>query len=151
MLSKEGAEQLARELAEHRSALADADRRAEAITLDAGDAGELAEYLDVQRERDLLAHRIELIERWLDRARVLDRPRRTHDVAELGAVAHFEDVATGRVSTFELVSSPESDVGAGRLSIESPVGRSLLGHHAGDTVEIVTPSGRRRLRVVSIR
>jgi Transcription elongation factor, GreA/GreB, C-term len=80
-----------------------------------------------------------------------DASTRARDVVGLGAHAEFEDLATGERSSYELVSSPESNVARGRLSVTSPVGRALYGHHAGDTVEVVTPRGRRRLRVVAIR
>ena len=52
--------------------------------------------------------------------------------------------------TYTLVGSSESDPGAGRLSVASPVGRALLGSRPGDVVQVQTPRGRVEYRVVSV-
>jgi len=150
-MTSAGSEDLENELLRLRAEYEAGEARLAEAMEDAGDANEVGEYLDIQREHELLARRIARIEEWLDHARVVDAEARPHDTAEIGAEAEFEDVETGTRSTFELVSSPESNVARGRLSIDSPVGHALEGHHVGDTVEVVTPKGRRRLRLLAIR
>jgi transcription elongation factor GreA len=56
----------------------------------------------------------------------------------------------GRELDYTLVSAVDADAAQGRLSVESPVAKALLGARKGDTVEIRTPKGSRRLEVVSI-
>jgi transcription elongation factor GreA len=150
-LTSAGIEALRRELARLRVELAAAGDRLAASVPRAGDAGEVGEYLDAQREHELLYHRVALIEEWLDGARTLEVTARAHDAVELGAHTEFEDLDTGESSSFELVSSPESNIARGRLSVDSPVGHALFGHHAGDIVEVLTPKGRRHLRVIAVR
>ena len=79
-----------------------------------------------------------------------EHPPAAHDVAEIGAHAEVEDVDAGSRSSYELVGSPESNIARGRLSVDAPVGRALLGHRAGDVVEVLTPKGRRRLKLLDV-
>ena len=151
VMTSAGNEELELELRRLRAEYEAGETRLAGAMEDAGDANEVGEYLDVQREQDLLGRRIALVEEWLDNARVVPVSTRPHDAAEIGAEAEFEDVDTGERSTFELVSSPEANVARGRLSIESPVGHALVGHHVGETVEVVTPKGRRHLRLLAVR
>lgn len=151
MLTSAGVDELQQELERLRSELAAAEQRLSMSMQRAGDAGEVGEYLDAQREQEFLERRLALLEAWLDHAEVLDEPVRTHDAVELGSRTEFDDLDTGEHSCFELVSSPESNVARSRLSVDSPVGRALRGHRVGDTVDVLTPKGRRHLRVVAVR
>ena len=144
-------EELERELERARDALAASERRLAGTTEHAGDAGEVGEYLDAQRDQELFGRLAAFLEERLLQARLLEHATDVHDVAEIGAHAEFEDVETHFRSSFELVSSPESNIASGRLSVDAPVGRALLGHHAGDVVEVITPKGRRRLRLLDVR
>jgi transcription elongation GreA/GreB family factor len=56
----------------------------------------------------------------------------------------------GREQAFTLVSPDESAPSQGRLSVQAPIGRALLGHQAGETVEVRTPTGLRELEVLSV-
>jgi transcription elongation factor GreA len=80
---------------------------------------------------------------------VRDAPAPT-DVVGFGSRVEVEDVSSGRRQVYTLVSAPEADPGAGRVSIASPVGRALEGARPGDTVSVPTPRGDRRLKVVAI-
>jgi len=151
ILTSTGLDELRRELDRLRQELA-ADDNALAQSMErAGDPDEVGEYLDAQRDEELIARRIAVLEKWLEDVTVVDDVPASHERAELGARAEFEDIDTRVRSSFELVSSPESNVERGRLSIDSPVGHALLGHHTGDSVEVVTPKGRRHLRLLAIR
>ena len=151
MLTTAGVEELEHELERLRTEQALGETRLADAMERAGDPDEVGEYLDAQREQELIARRIAVLEEWLGNSAVLDRPESVHEHAELGARAEFEDVDTGVRSSFELVSSPESNVARGRLSIDSPVGHALLGHHAGEVVDVITPKGRRHLKVLAVR
>jgi len=67
-----------------------------------------------------------------------------------GTVITIKNLETGEVNRFEMVGPWESDVSGGRLSIDSPVGRSLMGHGEGEEVFAYTPSGTRSYRILSI-
>jgi transcription elongation factor GreA len=68
----------------------------------------------------------------------------------IGIGSRVEVESDGERSTLTLVGSAESDPGSGRISAVSPVGRALLGHHAGDEVAVRTPRGEAHYRVVSV-
>jgi transcription elongation factor GreA len=68
-----------------------------------------------------------------------------------GTIAMIRNVDTGEQLEYQLVGPYESDVSNGKLSIDSPVGRSLLGHHEGEEITVYTPGGIRIYRIVAIQ
>jgi transcription elongation factor GreA len=68
-----------------------------------------------------------------------------------GTAIVIQNVETGETYHYVLVGPYESDVSNGNLSIESPVGRCLMGHREGDEVTVYTPTGIRIYRILSIQ
>lgn len=68
-----------------------------------------------------------------------------------GTSALIMNIDTGETRQYQLVGPYESDVGKGRLSIDSPVGRSLMGSLEGEEVTVYTPSGIRIFRILAIQ
>jgi len=68
----------------------------------------------------------------------------------LGTVITIKNLHSGEVNRFQIVGPWESDVSGGKLSIDSPVGQSVMGHREGDEVLVYTPSGTRSYRILSI-
>jgi transcription elongation factor GreA len=150
VLTPDGLVELERELAELRGTQTEVSERLSLATQRAGDAGEITEYLDAQRDEEMIERRIDLLEERLAVATVLDPATVPAGEAVIGSWAEVEDLDTGGMSRFELVSSPESNPSAGRLSVESPVGRAILGHSPGETVDVLTPRGHRHLKLRSV-
>ncbi|MGC8493050.1 MAG: GreA/GreB family elongation factor [Syntrophobacteraceae bacterium] len=67
-----------------------------------------------------------------------------------GVVITVQNLNSGDVNRFQMVGPWESDVSDGRLSVDSPVGRGLMGHGEGEEVMVYTPSGDRSYRILSI-
>lgn len=67
-----------------------------------------------------------------------------------GAVITVKNLHSGDVNRFQMVGPWESDVSDGRLSVDSPVGRGLMGHGEGEEVMVYTPSGDRSYQILSI-
>jgi transcription elongation factor GreA len=67
-----------------------------------------------------------------------------------GATVTVADDESGREATWTLVGPTEADVSAGKLSAESPMAKALMGRRPGDEVEVHTPRGVRRQRVVRL-
>jgi transcription elongation factor GreA len=151
VLTSEGKERLERELAQlkrlGREEIAERLRQA----LEMGrELTENAEYLAAKEDQERLEQRIAELEARLEGARVIER--RTHGgVVEVGAHVRIRDRDARTAEEYEIVGSGEGDPGAGRISHDSPVGSALLGHHEGDLVEIDTPGGVRRLKILRVQ
>jgi transcription elongation factor GreA len=114
-----------------------------------GDLSENAEYHDAKNAQAHLETKILRLQE-LRRNAVVVEPGATRGEAGLGVAVTVRDLDSGREATHTLVSAAESDPAAGRLSIDSPLGRALAGAHAGDEVEFDAPRGRRRMEVVAL-
>jgi transcription elongation factor GreA len=115
-----------------------------------GDLGDNAEYLDVRSELELLERRRAVLDQRLHAARVLNPDEVSRQVVSLGTRVVVDDLDDGTREEYVLVSSPESNPSAGRLSNESPVGRAIAGHHQGDVVDAHVPHGIRHLRIAQL-
>lgn len=115
-----------------------------------GDLRENAGY-DAARERQgLLEARISHIESRMIRFDVIDIDNLHSDRAVFGATVTVEDMETGERKTFTLLGPDEADHTKGTISIESPVGRALLGKQEGDEISVQVPRGRVDYEVVSV-
>jgi transcription elongation factor GreA len=151
-LTSAGLSELERELARLRASRTDGESRVSDAMQLAGDAGDVGEYLDAQREQDMLDQRIDVLTERLSSAQLLDTKHAPRESLGLGSWADLEDLDTGEQTKYELVSSAESNPAQGRISVDSPVGRALFGHRPGETIEVLTPKGRRRhLKLLAVR
>ena len=114
-----------------------------------GDLSENAEYHDAKEAQAHLETKILRLRAMRDNAVVVEPGSSGGEVA-LGVSVTVRDVDSGREATHTLVGAAESDPAAGRLSIDSPLGRALSGAHVGDTVAFDAPRGRRSLEVLKI-
>ena len=132
-------EQRPRIAAELHAAMADKDFR-ENAPLDAA--------RDTQGQ---LEARIRELEATLRHAVVVDTADAAADgVARLGSNVVLSNLTTGAELAYQLVNAAEARQGSGRLSVESPVGRAVVGKHSGDVVEVAAPSGTVRFKIERI-
>ena len=117
----------------------------------AGDLTDNTEYLEAKSEQARLEHRIALLEERLAHARVVQPGEVSGDFVGLGSRVVLRDVERGETSEYTIVSSAEAEPAKGKLSHESPVGKAILGRRRGETVEVKTPRGLRRLEIVDAR
>lgn len=139
-LTREGFEKLQQELEQLRT-----DKRREiAIRLqEAMEDGELienAEYEDAKNEQAFVEGRIKELELLLANARVIEETAKSHDHVSVGCrVTIVEEGA--EPETYFIVGPAEADPRLGRISNESPLGKALLNHKAGDKVKVEAPGG----------
>jgi transcription elongation factor GreA len=114
-----------------------------------GDLKENAEYHDAKKSGSLLEGRIATLRERLLNAEIVE-PAKGAGSAGIESTVTYADVATDKQQTFTLVSANDAEPAAGRLSIDSPVGKALQGRRVGDTTKVFTPSGRRELRIISV-
>ena len=113
-----------------------------------GDISENSEYDDAKNEQGMMEARIAEIGRILSEATVVTTPKRSNKV-NVGSVVTVS--IAGAERTFTIVGAAESDVAAGKISNESPVGAALLGRKTGDVVESTGPTGKvTKMEIVKI-
>jgi len=115
-----------------------------------GDLKENAEYHAAKEDQAHLETRIKRLQDRLRGARVVDAAATPDGVVGFGSTVEVRDDASGRVATYTLVGAAEASASDGRLSIESPVARALMGAREGDAVTVQTPAGARVFHVVRV-
>jgi transcription elongation factor GreA len=117
-----------------------------------GDIAENAEYDDAKNDQMLLEHRIARLEDQLRNARVIEKGEITSDVVSVGSVVRLRDVDAKQTVEYYIVGSAEANPSENKLSNESPVGRAIIGHKKGETVEVTTPRGARlKYKILEIK
>ncbi len=114
-----------------------------------GDLSENGEYHAAKEDQALLETRIQRLRQRLRRAVVVD-VETEGDVFSFARPAEILDEGTGELHAWTIVGRTEADRAQGRLSAESPVAKALLDHSVGETVEVQTPKGVRRLKIVRL-
>ena len=112
-----------------------------------GDLKENSEYHDAKNDQAHLETKILRIREQLLNAEVREVESQT-EIVGFGSRVEFED-ARGN-TTYTLVSPSEAAPGEGKISIDSPVAKALVGSRVGDTVKLETPRGARELKIVAI-
>jgi transcription elongation factor GreA len=119
------------------------------VARELGDLSENAEYHIAKEDQAHLETKIKRLVERLRNARVAEAPVNS-DVVAFGSTVTVADEESGKESTWTLVGPTEANVAAGKLSAESPVAKALMGRRPGDEVEVHTPRGVRRQRVVRL-
>ncbi len=111
-----------------------------------GDLRENADYQAARNEQSFLEGRIQALEQMLKHAQVIDGDH-TGEVI-LGSSVRV--LADGEETLLHIVGSTEADPARGRISNASPVGRALMGHRAGEAVEVITPARTLHYRILDV-
>ncbi|HKT84087.1 MAG TPA: transcription elongation factor GreA [Solirubrobacterales bacterium] len=105
-----------------------------------GDLSENFEYHAAKNEQGFIEARIAELEAIVRNAVLIETPAATGKVS-VGSTVTFEEEGGGAPETYKIVGPAEADFTAGRISFESDLGKSLLGHKVGDEVQVITPNG----------
>jgi len=117
---------------------------------DKGDLSENAEYDAAKEAQGLLELRISKMEETLSNARLINESELdTSKVLVLSTVV-VKNKANGMEITYTLVAQSEADLASGKISVDSPIGKGLLGKKVGDVAEITVPNGTIQLEVMTI-
>lgn len=120
---------------------------------DAKDYGELtenAEYESAKNAQAFIEGRILELKRIVSGARVLGVDEIRTDAVGLGSKVTVRDLSFDEEFTITLVSPFEADPDKDRISDVSPIGKALMGHSAGDTVQVAAPGGELKLEILKI-
>ena len=148
LLTKEGLDKLQIELEELRTVRRPEIAERIKYAKDFGDISENAEYEDAKNEQGMLEGRILTLEAMIRNAVVIEQAEDA-SVVHVGSTVEVKDEYG--TQAFTIVGPAEVDVTSGRISLESPVGKALLGRQIGDRIDVQSPGGIRQLQVVAVR
>jgi transcription elongation factor GreA len=114
---------------------------------DLGDLAENSEYHEAKQEQAFLAGRAQDLRYKVKHARIISNSNKSGVIAVGSSVKISVD---GQKRDFSLVGSDESDPANGKISIDSPIGRALLGHKAGEKVMVSTPAGESEYQIIAV-
>ncbi|MBZ5552486.1 MAG: transcription elongation factor GreA [Acidobacteriia bacterium] len=115
-----------------------------------GDLRENAEYQAAKERKDYLMLRLAQMKKRLADASMVNFDRIPRGEIAFGSTVTLKDLQRDTEVVYTLVSAEESDVSQGKISISSPIGRSLLGKKIGDAIEVRTPAGVREFEVLKM-
>ena len=115
-----------------------------------GDLSENSEYDEAKNEQAEIEGKIAQLEATLENAIVLDDSELSTDKIGVGNVVVVHNIEDGEETEYKIVSTAESDPIEGRISDDSPLGKALLGHRKGDSINVETPVGIVRYTVTGI-
>ncbi|HKW86807.1 MAG TPA: transcription elongation factor GreA [Nitrospiraceae bacterium] len=105
-----------------------------------GDLSENAEYEAAKERQGFIEARINELERKLAEARIIETANLSSETVVFGATVVLLDVQTNQQRQYTLVGQHEADLKNGKISVQSPVGKALIGRRVGDQVEVTTPA-----------
>ncbi len=115
-----------------------------------GDLSENAEYDAAKEAQGHLEARIAKLEETVANARVVDESEVDASRARILSKVRVRNTKAGQEATYTLVAPQEADLALQRVSVESPIGRGLLGKEIGDVIEIKVPAGLVKLEILEI-
>jgi transcription elongation factor GreA len=116
-----------------------------------GDLSENAEYEAAKERQGFIEGRIIDLEGKLGSAQVIDPQTLNADGrCVFGATVKMENTKTGDVMTYQIVGEDEADIKQGKISINSPIARALIGKYSGDVAEVQAPGGIREYEIVDV-
>jgi transcription elongation factor GreA len=116
-----------------------------------GDLSENAEYHAAKERQSFIEGKINELQTKIALANVIDPSTISQDKIAFGATVKVMDVDTDEEKEFVLVGPEEADIKAGKISIHSPVGKSLIGKEEGDEVTIKAPAKTIEYEILEIR
>jgi transcription elongation factor GreA len=114
-----------------------------------GDLSENADYIQAKEEQGFLEGRIQELENLLSNVVIIDDKNKSNGKVDIGSTVTVQE-SNYPEETYFVVGPKEADPLNGRISYESPIGKSLIGHIVGDLVQIETPSGHLKLKIKKI-
>ncbi|MFC4022694.1 transcription elongation factor GreA [Oceanobacillus longus] len=149
-MTQEGKEKLEKELHYLKT-----ERRQEVVerikvARDFGDLSENSEYDAAKDDQAFVEQRITQVEKMIRNAVIIENDNDNPNIVSLGKSVTFVELPNGEEETYTIVGSAEADPFEGKISNDSPMAKSLLGHEVGTEVAVATPGGEIQVRIVKV-
>ncbi len=115
-----------------------------------GDISENAEFHAAKEKQSLVVAQISDIEDTLARAEVIDISKLSGDKIVFGATVTLADVDSGDEVMYQIVGDHEAEPKNGKISVSSPIARSIIGKNVGDEVQVQIPTGTRNFEILDV-
>ena len=148
--SAEGLKKLKAELDQLRDVERPKASQAIAEARDKGDLSENAEYDAAKEAQGLLEMRIAQMEETASNARIIDESQLDTSKILVHSTVKIKNQVNRMEMTYKLVAQSESDIKSGKISVDSPIGKGLLGKREGDVAEIQVPNGTLKFDILEI-
>jgi transcription elongation factor GreA len=148
--TKEGLQKLRDELNQLKDVERPKASAAIAEARDKGDLSENAEYDAAKEAQGLLEMRIAKLEETLSNARLIDESQLDTSKALILSTVTIKNKVNNQQMTYTLVAESEADLKSGKISVNSPIGKGLLGKSVGDIAEIQVPNGVIQFEILEI-
>jgi transcription elongation factor GreA len=117
-----------------------------------GDLSENAEYDAAREKQGFIEGRIAEIDSKLSNCQIIDPASVNADGnVVFGSTVEMEELESGEKITYQIVGDDEANIKVNKISISSPLARSLIGKFAGDVAEVVAPGGTREYEIIDVR
>ncbi len=151
-LTVAGAEKMRAELHELKTRQRPAVIQAIAEARAHGDLSENAEYAAAKERQSFIEGRIAEIDSKFANAQIIDPTLLDADGrCVFGATIELEEMTNGEVVVYQIVGDDESDIKQGKISVNSPIARALIGKYAGDVAEVNAPGGVREYEILDVK
>jgi transcription elongation factor GreA len=115
-----------------------------------GDISDNADYRVAKERRDFIEGRIKELDDKLARAQIIDTRDLATDKVVFGCTVLLAEAEGDRQVKYRIVGADEADIRSGRISVNSPVAKALIGHRLGEIVRVVVPSGVKEYEILEI-
>lgn len=115
-----------------------------------GDLSENSEYDAAKDEQAFVESRIAQVEKMIRNAVIIENDNENPNMVSLGKSVTFMELPDGDEETYTIVGSAEADPFEGKISNDSPMAKSLLGHEVGEEIAVVTPGGEIQVKIIKV-
>ena len=117
---------------------------------DKGDLSENAEYDAAKEAQGMLEMEISKIEETLSNARIIDESKLDSSKILIHSTVKIKNLTNSATMEYKLVAQSEANLAQGKISVDSPIGKGLLGKKNGDIAEIAIPNGNVKFEILEI-
>lgn len=117
---------------------------------DKGDLSENAEYDAAKEAQGLLEARIAKMEDLVANARLIDESQLDNSKVFILSKVKIKNIANNQLAEYTLVAENEANLAAKKISVDSPIGKGLLGKKVGDIAEVTVPAGKIKFEILEI-
>tara|TARA_B100001564_G_scaffold295144_1_gene260142 strand:+ start:176 stop:649 length:474 start_codon:yes stop_codon:yes gene_type:complete len=117
---------------------------------DKGDLSENAEYDAAKEAQGMLEMEISKLEETLSNARIIDESKLDSSKVLVHSMVKIKNLTNSAIMKYKLVAQSEANLAQGKISVDSPIGKGLLGKKLGDIAEIEIPNGNVKFEILEI-